>query len=401
MQLSQLCCCNVPALWFGILDVCTLRVRSPSLRFSPRCGRIPFLLATLFALFLASLGTLERQLVLFERTFLLLALGSAVLALGFPRLGLDASTGHAGNWQGVFTQKNACGRAMVFASAVVLAQGRLNLRRVSSLLLFSTVLILSGSRGAWAIEAGLLALAAVYGLLARFDAKPRRWLVAATIALSVLSIVLGRLCFARLVQILGRAPTLTGRTSIWAQVWIEILKRPWLGYGFSAFWRGTKGASFEVVVALKFILFHAHNGFLEILLELGAAGLLLFVLSYAVGCRHLQRSLWSRSEDRGTLYAAWPLFMLFLVLAYDLDENTLLSFNGLFWVLYVHALVSLQQPREVSCPRASDHLDQSCAGLWFGGGIDEEATAIAGQASGLFARPTGHIPSQTEQPAWF
>ncbi len=303
---------------------------------------LPFCLATLFALYLATRRTPERTLALFETSFLLLAAGSAVLALGFPALGLDASTGHGGDWQGVFTQKNACGRAMVFASAVVLARGKFTLGRAASLAVFLGVLAMSGSRGAWVIEALLLTAALFHGLLVHLE-RPGRialaWLILVGGAASAL---LAKLYFPLLARLLGRDPTLTGRTEIWAQVWVAILKRPWLGYGFSAFWRGTRGASFDVIVALKFVLFHAHNGLLEVWLELGAAGLLFFLLSYL---RSWQR-LWPLllADHRGGLLraTAWPLYVLLLIAAYDLDENTLLSFNGLFWVLYVHALTSIE-----------------------------------------------------------
>ncbi|HEY0784758.1 MAG TPA: O-antigen ligase family protein [Acidobacteriaceae bacterium] len=301
---------------------------------------VPFALAGLFGMYLAVRHPLRRQLALFEGAFLILAAGSAVLALALPSLGLDASTGHGGNWQGVFTQKNACGRAMVFATAVVLAQGRLNLRRAGSLAVFVVVLVMSGSRGAWVIEAVLLTMLGVYAVLRRFACRSRRLLAIAAIGGALAAAVAARIYFPVLAGLLGRDPSLTGRTAIWAQVWVAILRRPLLGYGFSAFWRGAKGASFDVVVALRFVLFHAHNGFLEILLELGAAGLLLFVLSYLrAGWR-----LWPQLFASGREFAAcaWPLGLLMLVAAYDFDENTLLSFNGLFWVLYVHALVTVE-----------------------------------------------------------
>jgi len=320
---------------------------------------LPFALAAGFGLYLAIRRPLRKQLVLFEAAFLLLAVASAALALGFPPLGLDASTGHQGDWQGVFTQKNACGRAMVFASAVVLAQGRVTLRRAASLAVFAIVLGLSGSRGAWAIEAILLTIAACHGLLARYERVSRLGLASLVLAGGAGIAALGVAYFPLLATMMGRDPTLTGRTAIWAQVWIEILKRPWLGYGFSAFWRGAKGASFDVVAALKFVLFHAHNGFLEIWLELGIAGLLLFVLSYLRAWRKLWQLFSGQDRLRDDFAAsAWPMYLLFLIAAYDIDENTLLSFNGLFWVLYVHALVSIEltvaeRRREQSAPEPS------------------------------------------------
>jgi O-antigen ligase len=348
---------------------------------------MPFALATIFALYLAVRHPLRRTLALLEIAFVLLAIGSAVLALGFPPLGLDASTGHHGDWQGVFTQKNACGRAMVFATAVVLAQGKVSRRGIASLTIFAIVLGMSGSRGAWAIEALLLSVAACHRVLCRCT-RPSRLALAALIAIASAGLgIAGKVYFPVLASLMGRDPTLTGRTAIWRQVWIEILKRPWLGYGFSAFWRGTKGASFEVVVALKFVLFHAHNGFLEIWLELGLAGLMLFILSYFRGWRRLwPLLLGEQGEDSNTGFAAsaWPVYLLILIAAYDFDENTLLSFNGLFWVLYVHALASI----ELAAPVSQTLPREALAPLW------PTSASVALQASS----PSGEL---ADRALWF
>ncbi len=299
---------------------------------------LPFALAALFGLYLATRFPLERQLSMLQATFVLLAIGSAAAALCFPRIGLDASTGHAGDWQGVFTQKNACGRAMVFASAALLARGRLTARRLCTLSCFLLVLVKSGSRGAWAIELLLIAGLLLLHALARVEGRARTWIALVSLSVGLGTIGLGKMFFPLLASLAGRDATLTGRTAIWVEVWHAILRRPWLGYGFSAFWRGSKGASFDVIVALKFVLFHAHNGFLEIWLELGAAGLVLFLLSYMRGCYQL----WPIIHSGDVKAAAWPASMLLLIAAYDFDENTLLTFNGLFWVLYVAALAQIE-----------------------------------------------------------
>jgi len=144
--------------------------------------------------------------------------------------------------------------------------------------------------------------------------------------------------FPLIAELLGRDSTLSGRTAIWEQVWVAILKHPILGYGYAAFWQGMKGESYNVILALRFVIFHAHNGFLEIWLELGAVGLLLFFLSYVRAWRKLWPIL--RSGMMGSAF--WMVFVLLLLGAYDLDESTLLTFNGLFWVLYVTAIVDVE-----------------------------------------------------------
>ena len=163
-------------------------------------------------------------------------------------------------------------------------------------------------------------------------------LVGGTIVTATISAVIAWLYFPLFASILGRDTSLSGRTAIWQQVWTAIEKHPLLGYGFAAFWQGMKGESYNVIVALRFVIFHAHNGFLEIWLELGAAGLLLLALSYARAWRRLWPLLWSKQMS----HAFWMIFVLLLVALYDIDENTLFAFNGLFWILYVAVLADIE-----------------------------------------------------------
>jgi len=299
---------------------------------------VPFALATIFALYLGSRFQIRQQLSIFVATMVVMASATVILALFVPSIGLEASRGHFGNWQGVFTQKNACGRAMVFATAALLSAGRVNVTRLACFLLFLFVLVMSGSRGAWVIE-GLLLLC--YGLLrifGRFQPASRTLLLLGSIVAAVTAAITVWVYFPLIAELLGRDSTLSGRTAIWEQVWVAILKHPILGYGFAAFWQGMKGESYNVILALRFVILHAHNGFLEIWLELGAVGLLLFFLSYVRAWRKLWPIL--RSGMMGSAF--WMVFVLLLLGAYDLEESTLLTFNGLFWVLYVTAIVDVE-----------------------------------------------------------
>ncbi len=298
----------------------------------------PFAVAAGFGCYLAMSFSQQRLLLLLQITFVLLACWSAVLAIGFPAVGLDASTGHTGDWQGVFTQKNACGRAMVFAAAAVLAGGRLTPTRCVMLVLFAVELALSGSRGAWVLGTLITAAIVLFRVSCRLDCASRTALLSLFVSVAIGVTAIGTLEFSTLAPLLGRDATLTGRTAIWHEVWLSILRHPALGYGFSSFWRGMQGASWDVIVALHFVLFHAHNGFLEIWLELGGAGLLLFAAGFARAVLLLAPKLRAGRFAE----AAWPMAVLLLIALYDFDENTLLSFNGLYWVLYTAALAKLE-----------------------------------------------------------
>jgi len=320
----------------AVLAICSTLWSQDALTTARRS--IPFALATLLGLYLASRFNVRQQLSILTATMVLAAVASIFLALLFPSIGLEASSGHFGNWQGVFTQKNACGRAMVFATAALFSQGRMNVSRFACLLLFLFVLVMSGSRGAWVIEGALFVCYGAMRVLERFTSSGRKVLVGGAVVAAVSSAAVARIYFPLLAGFIGRDASLSGRTSIWQQVWTAIEKHPLLGYGFAAFWQGMRGESYNVIVALRFVIFHAHNGFLEIWLELGAVGLLLFVLSYVRAWRKLGPLLWSKRIST----AFWMVFVLLLVALYDIDENTLFAFNGLFWILYVAVLADIE-----------------------------------------------------------
>jgi exopolysaccharide production protein ExoQ len=299
---------------------------------------VPFALAGVFGMYLAMRYPVRRQLAILRVTMLALAAGSVVLALAFPKLGLDYSAGHHADWQGVFTQKNTCGEMMVLATAVLLADWKPHWQRIASATLFLTVLLLTGSRSAWLLESAVILLWAALQLAKRVDA-PVRIIAALGVFFGLPAAALALFEWrVPLLGLLGRDATLSGRTLIWHQVWLFVAQKPLLGWGYEAFWRGMRGEAFRVDAALHFMVFHAHNGFLEIWLNLGLAGLALFALSYARAWRRLWPVLRAGHVER----VLWPLFVLVLVALYDLDENTLLTYNGIFWVLYVAAVANVE-----------------------------------------------------------
>jgi O-antigen ligase len=239
---------------------------------------------------------------------------------------------------------------MVLASAVILFGPRITAARLASLLLFLFVLVMSGSRGAWMIEAAILLLWLTLFIAHRADSRIRLLLAITAPIILFLIASAATLLFPTLMRFLGRDATLSGRTAIWAQVVHFIAQRPVLGYGYDASWRGMIGPSFQIDAAVHFIVEHAHNGFLEICLELGFTGLAIFLFSWLRAARQLWPS-W-RSGDIPRI--AFPLAILVLIALYDIDENTLLIYNGLFWPLYVAALATVD-----SAARDRHHVQRS------------------------------------------
>lgn len=322
---------------FAILVlVSTLWSQDPSITGRRAVG---FVLATLFALYFANRYSLQGQVKMLWQLMILLSVLSIIFAVFAPKFGLSQDTGErAGDWMGVFTQKNACARAMCFAIALALARGKRDLAGFASIVLFLFVLFMTRSRGGWAVAVAFFGLYVFLKVLNKFDAVGRR-ILAATFGIVATSGAVLVFVFAdKLLPMIGRDSSLTGRTAIWQQVWLAIWERPLLGYGYSAFWLGPKGRSFDIVAAVGWMVPHAHNGLLEVWLEVGGIGLTLLCISY-LGAWH---RLWPSIVSGDIRRISWLIYLLFLTFAWNLEETSLLIFSGIFWVLYVAAISNIE-----------------------------------------------------------
>src|SRR6266853_4428150 len=92
---------------------------------------------------------------------------------------------------------------------------------------------------------------------------------AITVSLAALFLDVG------ILQTVGRDATLTGRTAIWNQV-INMTTNPLLGAGFESFWLGERLRTFWAMYWFR--PNEAHNGYLEVFLNLGWIGVALLAI---------------------------------------------------------------------------------------------------------------------------
>jgi O-antigen ligase len=116
-----------------------------------------------------------------------------------------------------------------------------------------------------------------------------------------------------LMATLGRDETLTGRTEIWGQV-IEMVANPAIGVGYGSFWLGDRLES--LWNAHWFHPTEAHNGYLEIYLDLGIIGIVLLlgiiISSFRTACKAL-------ISDFG--YGSLRLAILTICILYNMTES--------------------------------------------------------------------------------
>jgi exopolysaccharide production protein ExoQ len=99
--------------------------------------------------------------------------------------------------------------------------------------------------------------------------------------------------------------TLTGRTELWGELLTYVAARPLLGYGLGGFWSQTHTA--YIALALGWVVGHSHNGYLEVLLDLGAVGLTLFVIVLGAGITQALRRLKANPQSVEALFAVTVL----------------------------------------------------------------------------------------------
>ena len=283
---------------------------------------------------------------------LLLVLGTAtifssiVFSLALPQYGLDQMGGHDDAWKGIFSAKNYLGNiALFFLASTISYRPRTPFLRGLrwSQILFCLVAI-AFSRAATAYLLTAIYVAFVVILKALHHLRKRDYLFVSFLLFVTVSIVATMVVVwpDSVIYLLGKDPTLTGRTQLWAGVVDSIAKRPLLGYGYGAFWLGFDGESYNVILKATWMLAQAQNGYLDVMLESGVLGLsiVLLVLGFAfrdgLGCL-----LRSRNETQLRV-VEWYLAIVLLTMIYNLDESFLFDPTHFGSMLFLLACIGLK-----------------------------------------------------------
>ena len=138
----------------------------------------------------------------------------------------------------------------------------------------------------------------------------------------------------------GRNANLTGRTDLW-KVLLSMHTNPLLGTGYESFWLGSRLA----FVLQRFRgsgINEAHNGYLEVYINLGLIGLSLLAAFLIASYRTIGRRLSSGSAIALLSLALWTVLLF-----YNVTEA---AFKGqLIWLTFLLGAITVPE-------RAADHL---------------------------------------------
>ncbi|HYL16387.1 MAG TPA: O-antigen ligase family protein, partial [Terriglobales bacterium] len=191
------------------------------------------------------------------------------------------------------------------------------------------------SFGCFLMGAGLLVVTS-WPALAR-SPKAIHLLVGAPLCVSLVGLLLNG--WTDVVAVFGRDPTLTGRTLLWNQL-LGMTVNPLFGTGFESFWLGGRMEMFW-----RMYWWHpnqAHNGYLEIFLNLGWMGLALLGLVMVWGYRNVVAAF-RLGPEAGRIRLSY-----FVVAAvYNLTEA---AFQGIHvvWIMFLLVITVVPEgpPRE-------------------------------------------------------
>jgi len=295
------------------------------------------------------LGTRYTSTQLF-RLLLWVAAISALCSVGIALLAPAYGIADDG-WRGVYGQKNWLGRMMAFAIVLwllaMMGTARYRLVKLGFAGLSTALLLLSDSKGALVVLLTLLALFPIVRLW-RLHLGMVVPLIMIMVTLAGIggTVVAGNL--ETVLGLVGKDQSFTGRVPLWEAVWEMIGQHPWLGFGYGAFWLGWNEPSQYVWIRFARVGGweppNAHNGFLDLWLELGIVGLSLFVIVF---CASVSRALVLIRREQ-SMVAAFPFMFLIFLLLSNLTESNLVTHNSIFWILFVAMSLQLNMPERKS-----------------------------------------------------
>jgi O-antigen ligase len=288
--------------------------------------------------YLATRFGLRDVIVLFAQAIFIVAVASLLVGLAFPAITYDlndlAGPGGLLGWRGVFDSKNTLGIIMTMGAVTMLYLSispgmpwRNKVPWAIGILLCTTLLYLSQSRTSWV--AALVGVATCFVVRMTYRRPAVSLVVVAWLVLLAVPAVLFVLNdLGTMTSLIGKDATLTGRVDLWQLVLPYGDKRPWLGYGYGAFWNDDSPMTQEIWRILNsYKPPHAHNGWIETYLELGFTGCIV------VAIQMLQMLFASaRASNQGRdVDAPYILLVLVLMMLFNLVESDLIRAPALFW----------------------------------------------------------------------
>lgn len=352
-QARQLVRAGNPYLWYfvGLALASVLWSIDPSVTIRRMIRVFTITFAALAFSMVAWHGTRFQSVVRTVLTALLL--GSIVFVIANPQLALEQvqQAELIGAWHGLAVQKNGFGSLSGFATLLWIHafMSRSVNRPMSAIFVIISAFCLVKSRSSTCFMATIFSTLLMLMLIQTPQGLKRYmpYIIGTFVAIillysvAVLRLVPGlEFILKPITMMTGKDLTFTGRTSIWEVMNDHIALNPFLGTGYGAYWVGRMitSPSYEMIRRLSFYPTEAHNGYLDVVNDLGSIGGVI-LMGYVIVYLRQAISLFLLNRAQGTLF----LVLLFQQLVGNLSESHWLNVRSVEFVIMTIATLSLSR----------------------------------------------------------
>jgi exopolysaccharide production protein ExoQ len=297
------------------------------------------LIAVIMAFALLSERNPQRALLsVLRRIGYILIPFSALLVKFYPSYGVAFGRWDgARSWIGVATQKNGLARLCIIVAVFLvwtlirrwqhhdLPVVRSQTYAELLLLLLSFLLLMGPNRTlAYSATSTVTFVAAIVTLCALYWRKKRGLanrgfglsiIVITIVAYGTMTPFMGKLSFINISSILNRDETLTGRADlIWKKLIPFAMDKPILGHGYGGFW---------TTQMRDLTSSHAHNGYLDVILNIGFLGLILVSILLLSWCQRAQCVI-AYDFEWGVLFVCY----LIMLAIFNIPESAINSLTA-------------------------------------------------------------------------
>lgn len=255
----------------------------------------------------------------------------------------------SGNWNGLFNHKNALGAACALSLAVwlpaILERTNKMERRAGFFVVTISLMLLVLSRSATAVGTSMF-LSLVFFVIVLKVPIPLKVILFPIPILLVYSLIVNLTPYSPsefIIISFGRDTTFSGRTGLWETMIDSVHEHPYFGVGYNGFWTGEFGFSSFFTHNLTWGMNQAHNGYLDVMNELGLIGLVLFL---ALLLQALVRGVLAYKHHKEV-----GLVLLLIVVTAILGnvmETTFCRLISPTWLVFLIAVVAM---RSVASPK--------------------------------------------------
>jgi exopolysaccharide production protein ExoQ len=252
-------------------------------------------------------------------------------------------------WMGIYLHKNFLARMSAVGALLFITKAIDNSKQRLwfAFLAAYSILMLLLSEGKSSLVVFLLSasLLPLYWIVKRNYKFQTAVLTSSILVVSILTTWIAQNVEFIVVDLLGKSLALNGRTGLWSYLIERGLTRPWLGYGYYAFWAHPE-ERYDILVhtwytfgggTARTALYtgsggHSHSGFIDLFLSLGIIGMILFAISFLNILGMLIKLI---VKTKQMDYMWMLLFLVFMVPLNFTITGTLVSARHLFWIIYV------------------------------------------------------------------